>query len=1705
MLLIYILAVQVIAFTYEHRISSTLKLDSPKKEVRIQRIPGRGCSLTPVNASNFVKVELSNVEMREGVGGEHYPGEWHNISYNYRINITVTEPAGYSRINWPVDVYVKFNPCANRQGIRLVNKTGGIVVFQIWNSTGNQTHMMSATITFLATVGAGSSAEYYIYYDTKPVGRPVFPTQVMLSVSTDPSTGQPIYTIAGQSYSKAVLAPGRQIGARYVWTGGRILEITEASTSLNLYTSPMNDIGISRNPSLANPFGDANATSQPESRFIDTETQNGPIFILYKVINAPIYDTSGSTIAKANFTYRFLAFGWLVEAYVKWTANDVPNANYWIGAYIFDQDDAADVVYDRVATPASTVILGEGLPWTKSAKNPDWGREDLTNNLRAFITPVLTKNTQYRVRLTWSGYVDLDVFVYSERGFLIEGYDSLWDKLDGFVVSQDYTEEEVCVATENERWIIVVLAYCSEGASASFTVTVTNTGTGQTIATFTGSFTSEQFIYTSRYSAYCNYNYYPTYPRTIDTSREGNVGYSVGGWAKRYFADNELVAFILPMPRTGGDDYDIRIWWNLEYAKVHYHIYLPDGTEWIRDTSGAPPPLTRNIIPQTGGYYAILVHYYDGSYYDPDDGSSNDDITVELYFEPPFAETEDYEGNGNWNWIALYHGTFNRAVGFVNISLEVNVGSFQYRDLYWGNKGEGPSTDEDYILWAIRILGMSASSGDWIRAKYAVIFAAESGSSTIEYMALRLRAPLLISIAQTERFTLQVTYNVADGDNGPVVNAQVTLVNKTSEAIVSAGYTDWSGKVTFDVPRYDNYTLNITLSSANNIHSIVEDLDLSTIPYTTFSISSFYQFPHLVRVIIQCNDTEGRILQGALVRFNETIAYASTNLTGHLDVYIPRGIWNITVSYKFDFDSYNLTYTNKTPVKDIYGNNITMVRWALINVTQGQTWILIDLDATAPPPLRIELREGSYSYSLYWGGNIYTKVAIISEVNLVDAADNVTWKIVYAKNGTIVPGFGTLKMCKVSLGTYSINISTYGLPAGEMYYLVIDVNTTTVGGREYFIDAYGNKYQRPQPLLIAVMVQPRPTKIVVAALTSTIYWDEEFCVRLYFQDALNDSYLPDASVRILFSGPTSFEGMLVQQDNEYIFALSSFKYPTGAYMITITASKGNYSKSEYFITLVVNPRPTELFSQTYVETPWQMENYNLSIYYNDSRRRVLVSNAVTRFEIINPITQELLAEGSLVETDSKYMFSIPVHQLGVGEFTARIYFSKEYYEGRFLSIMIKINPRKTFATANATSIELIWGDTSYILLSYYDSETSPPQKIIGAIASYMVLPFGQDTPVRTGELEPYGSDYLLKLNFTHNMSTGNYRIIVTLFKENYKTQRLEISLTISSVPTYLIVPQKDIALEYGEYLNMSISYFCYKGGEVQAITDANATYIIYYGENVLYRGTLVFDSKVGSYVLKIDTVQILEMLSGVLGTDIQLPISIKIELYFLKQYHQEQKEIITLIIDKFSVEITVAKEPPQEITRIQFIDEHKITEIDVFVYHGNLPVDDAVVIANVSSIEAEMFRIYSATRIGAGVFRIVVDWGVFPPGYKWEVVIFVKSVKMYGREIPADKFVYDILKYVVAVDYLSGSTRIHIPGIGYIYIANMFLYPMLTILLVMFAYGSYKLISWWSLPWQVREVIKILKLIEKGIFKYKAPDRKEYIVELIRKELALKT
>ena len=233
----------------------------------------------------------------------------------------------------------------------------------------------------------------------------------------------------------------------------------------------------------------------------------------------------------------------------------------------------------------------------------------------------------------------------------------------------------------------------------------------------------------------------------------------------------------------------------------------------------------------------------------------------------------------------------------------------------------------------------------------------------------------------------------------------------------------------------------------------------------------------------------------------------------------------------------------------------------------------------------------------------------------------------------------------------------------------------------------------------------------------------------------------------------------------------------------------------------------------------------------------------------------------------------------------------------------------------------------------------------------------------------------------------------------------------------------------------------------------------------------------------------------------------RVTLNFAKPYHYIPEMVLTITVKEVSVSVGFAESPPKEVTKLQLIEEHKTTEIKVLVTHRNMPVEDAEVKVKVMSRQAGVTKEYKAEKTGIpGVFSVKIDWADYPPGYKWVVEVTIEKVKVYGKWVASDKLSYKVLEHEIRMDYVSGSTEITVPIINKkIYMANMFFYPMVILMLVGIAYGGYRFWSWWTLPWEVKEISKILKLIEKGIFEYPVPDRREYLMEMVASELGIES
>ena len=868
------------------------------------------------------------------------------------------------------------------------------------------------------------------------------------------------------------------------------------------------------------------------------------------------------------------------------------------------------------------------------------------------------------------------------------------------------------------------------------------------------------------------------------------------------------------------------------------------------------------------------------------------------------------------------------------------------------------------------------------------------------------------------------------------------------------------------------------------------------------------------------------------MRVNPILAYAVPNVKS-VSVEYPD---NFTLKVWYYTEKYNITDANATYLFDYVGVtidsgnltfNATDNSYELIIVSRG----LFNKSGAADLPLSLTLYI--YLSREYHESKILTLAVTIEPIKTKLTLSEKSATLRYGQiwffymnytniDGT-VPLYDANTQCNISYnGTLIISgVIPYNHTDGWYEFFLVFNSTyivnKTLGIMDIRLPAvfeirifFGKKLYEKQTAIISVTVNPMETMLDVSATSVTIVYGESWLFNFSYIDIATGRIIVNAVAyyEIVFDGTVLKSEPLAYNDTHryhLIFNSTELINETwpylGTYIIHVYFWKRFYEVREKFISITVEPRDTYIDVSATSITIEYGESYVFEIRYIDTKTMALIENASKRtFKVV--FDESVVWSGNLTydpESKTYYLLfnskEIVGTSMTLGTYVIYVELWELFYRENTKVLSVTITEIKTLAYSQPKNITVIWGRAPIVEIYYVVAKNN--SIIPDANISVSSTP---ETPEGAFYVAFEEGRYVMRVNSSLLTVNIYYLVNITLDKEFYEKKVVVIRVDVVPIPTYLVLPKKTYELEYGEFMNISIWYLVYGTDEV--LSDANATYIIYYEEYILDEGNFTFNSSSGAYSIDIDTFRIVDLILSATGnSDIELPVSVSIEVFFSKSVYLARYEVITLTIKKFTVSISTTKAPPQSVFRIQFIEEHKVSEIEMLITHKGSPVDDASVLLNISSVQAGMSKTYAAEKIGPGLFRASIDWADFPPGYKWVIAISIESVRMHDRWIPVDKIIYTVRTHTVFMDYTSGSTKIYVPGIGNVYIANMFMYPIIIVLLAVFAYGSYKFISWWLLPWQVKEINKLLKLIEKGVFKYLAPNRREYITQMLMKEL----
>ena len=1406
------------------------------------------------------------------VESQQFKGLWWNPDWEYRINVTVSEPGVVNRTNWPVDVFIMFDPPAFKYSIRVIRVDGNSfteIPSQIWNVTYyNETHLSSATITFLVTMAKGESQLHQIYWSTDYTDPPSYTKRFSVTV---------VETENGDKYIITHLIRGWSVELPPI-RGGKLMNITLPNGDTIGHT--WTHFGVTRNINFSYEgywgTGDTNNVMY-SSRYILERTDTllsiyeGVIFITYVVEEVPLYDTAlgGVIVAEVNYTYRFFDWGIVALEGVKWVMDDNYAVDYYTAGWVFDQDDADDCTFNRVYAGEEIIEMPLARYSTQNgtiSESWDYYRIfDPSKNLPlvAIFRVYMDAGTHHiLVRTAGDDYIGAGTWRNDDPYFrvadpsgnwlqLSEGdYGSLFD--NNFAVWGDGAyyggvDAYVTTTTSGYHYILVGVIDDDNGdLDMDFVVEVDGNVIGS----------GKIFAYNT----------------------PNDLSYAIPRGAM------QLLDFT-PSVDLVGIRHRLDVDWLPTDHDLDVIVFEDDGDVLNYSISGLQPPETVLFTPTVSKPHTIFIVRYSGT------GTTT--LTADV-IAMIGAEFEDfYNESSLWDSIAFYHSNFSRGIGFVLIGEHESGISYNEKTIIYYN--DGNDSEVDYIYWARRIKGIMAPNGSIYKVGYGVVLWSPTGIADNERLHefnvtyYGLKNVVSVSKAKIEKYLLSVTVRVTDDDGDPIYGAKVSLIRTFDQAVLYNGTTDKSGQAKFEAIRY-NYTINVTLTSGGKtyVNDTVE-VDYELYNYTIHSDEVVIVFKNLVRfrMCAYTNTTPKQIIQGGLVvladplnKANRSISY--TNLTGWVDIYIMKGSWelafNATVTSPERWD--NITVYSDPQLKNLVAGPDVNVTLSIID---DVIYYLEDLDITeAPVQTKLILFETLTSYEVYWMEIISIKVNL-TRTDTGENIDGTVYWYVFDPSGNVAL-YGTAS--SIALGSFQFDVNTTLLTAGQSY--SIQINATPI---DPLPD--GKHPLSPAPITILLIVDKRPMNMDVSLSPGNeIYWNESLTITVTLKDALSGSPLENATVNVTIYSSTIITKTLNLVGNgiyEIVLKTELASLDTGSYLMVITVAKDNYESGEKSITLTIDERPTSYTAPSYIETPW-VDSYSIYISYIDSIYNSLIRDADAKYNFSDALTGTILQHGNLTYTDGRYLLWLNLTNVVEKTYTITVFLGKKNYMNITLTITFEIRARDTSVVPDTTKLTLIYGEYIVVRINYYDEDFG--EYVAGANTSYSITMVGYEAAPILGSLNDLrNGTYILNVSTVRIGALGTAVAYVEFRKSHYEYQSLSITIIVEPIPTEVYSSVASISLEWG--LNISVLFWFNRTDTDLGIADPdNASFKLYYNQTLILSGNLT-NLGDGRFLLKLNTTAFINNTQPNLGT-------YKLEIFFEKSFYENRTIIIPVTVDAVS-------------------------------------------------------------------------------------------------------------------------------------------------------------------------------------------------------------
>ncbi|UYP45251.1 hypothetical protein NEF87_001536 [Candidatus Lokiarchaeum ossiferum] len=464
----------------------------------------------------------------------------------------------------------------------------------------------------------------------------------------------------------------------------------------------------------------------------------------------------------------------------------------------------------------------------------------------------------------------------------------------------------------------------------------------------------------------------------------------------------------------------------------------------------------------------------------------------------------------------------------------------------------------------------------------------------------------------------------------------------------------------------------------------------------------------------------------------------------------------------------------------------------LQNYTSQNTWIdLIIL------PIATDINRDDYASALekYWNENLTLSVNFTDTINNLPVSGATVY---YNLVGD--PEFNAYYISESNeAGIYNITLNS--------------TSFGTTGSYTLQVVAQKDNYQSQQ-MWVSINVNIIPTSISTASTQISRNFGESFVLSINYYDEHNSSSLPITNADLVsysVSGPDGYtgSGTLTHTSsgiyNSTVFYTDDFPESGGTFYYTITATKEEFQQKVIVISVDIDIRPTDLTSlESQIDVFWN-QNFTLSLTYEDltiPASPIGITDGSVSYSVVgkSAIFGDLIhiANGNYQMELNSTVFT------SAGTYTIQIEASKVNYGTRSLSILLNISKIPVNLVGN-DEIDVFWGEGFTVSVTLTDSRDDSP--ILDSNVDFSVSGSGySDLGIlnhQSSNPGVYSFDFN-SINFDH---AGTYTFTITATKNQYETVQMSIVLTISIVPTDLVL-NGDSVIEviWGENFVLSVTF-----------------------------------------------------------------------------------------------------------------------------------------------------------------------------------------------------------------------------------------------------------------------------------------------------------